>query len=192
MSGYETKAKPILRAMMIGPAIPLGVETQILLREYFAFKLMVLDWTNEDPVFTQEERTAFYENRTLPSGVQFMIAQCLEPTMQSYYRTHFLQAADKDKLAGQDFGQKNVKTFAVGFGGIFIFALCVRGDGATLSLQPRPFWLRIMPEFSPSYFWPPLRSISRAEAELVATSLNALKGNEKVRLADTVDDLPIP
>jgi len=185
MSEYESKAKAMLTAMMMGRNLALGVDSQRLLGEYFTLKLMVLDWTAADPIFSQEERTAFLDGRCIPVGIKLNIAFCPDHRMSSYYRTHFQEASDVNRLA-EHLPGRNVKTFAVGFGGIFLFALCIKNDAADLKLEPRQGWFQLLPAKLPLVYWPPFLAISRDEAETVASSLGALTEHARVKVADDV------
>ncbi|SLJ96117.1 hypothetical protein SAMN06295987_102607 [Novosphingobium mathurense] len=186
MSAYEENAKAILSAMMRGGHLALGAESQQLLTEYFTFKLMVLDWTNADPIFTQDERTAFYVNRAIPASLQLAMAYCRDASAHSYYRTHFIEAAMKTHLSTHTPG-RNVKTIAVGFGGIFIFALCIRGE-VDLSLKTIPGFVQLIPGKLATIRWPPFLVIGRTTLERVASSLDALKHHKKVTLIDDPND----
>lgn len=182
MGNYEEKLKLTLTRMMIGSHLAIGPDTQILLREYFTYKIMVLDWTNDDPVFSDKERSEFFLNRTIPEDLKVIISYCPEQSTQSYYRTHFMEMASLDSIQSRTPG-RNVKTFAIGFGSIFVFALYVKGSSVPIDLLPRPFWFQIIPQNLLLFYWPPLRPINRREAEGVASSLGSIKAHPSVHLA---------
>jgi hypothetical protein len=187
MSEYEQQAKATLKAMMVGPRLALGTDTQRLLVGYFTLKLMVLDWTNADPVFAQSDRSAFQLDRTIPRGLQLIVAYCPDASMSSYYRSHFMEAYAREKLHPPGDG-KNVKTMAIGFGSIFVFALCIKDEAVDISLEPRSGWVQLFPRKLSLIYWPPLLSINRQEAELVASSLGSLRKQKNVWLTYDFND----
>lgn len=182
MGGYEETLKQTLTQMMAGSYLAIGPQTQILLRQYFTYKIMVLDWTNSDPVFSQAERDEFLISRKIPDHLKVIISYCPDIKTQSYYRSHFMEMSNLDNIRSRTPG-RNVKTFAVGLGSIFIFALYVRGNSVSIDLLPRPFWFQIIPENLPLFYWPPLRPIDHREAESVAASLGDVKTHRNVRIA---------
>lgn len=185
MSSYEVKIKSIFGSMMTGSHVALKPADQTLLAEYLVFKIMVLDWTNSEPIFTPEERSAFYANRTIPAGIQLVMAFCDDIMVHSYYQTQFAEASMKSQIANH-VGGKNVKTFAIGFGGVFIFALCIKGE-VDLSLDAVPGFIQLIPTKLPVINWPPFIIINRAVAEAVAGSLKSLKRHAKVKLFENLD-----
>lgn len=189
MSHYEDRCKPMLSAMMQGEKLALAENDQVLLAEYFAFKIMVLDWTAADAVIEAADRNDFFENRTIPKNMQIMIAYCPDPQMGAYYRAHFMEGVNPDRIAAHRPG-RNVKTFALGFAGIFVFAICIKDDAIGLELARLPGWFNLHPTPLPNIFWPPLLTIDRIQAERVASSLNTLKNRKNVKLIDS--DFPTP
>lgn len=189
MSRYEEDLKPLLTAMMTGRHLFINKITQKKILHYFTMKLMVLDWTGDEQVFTQKERTVFFSEGSIPLGMQMIISYCPDQSMHSYYRSQFMEASTRATIKNHSPG-KNVKTIAFGFGGIFVFALCIRDCALELELMRRRGWFGLAPLRQSTMVWPPLIHTSREDALIVAESLESLKKRPNVRLFDNIQDVP--
>ncbi|WP_426256055.1 hypothetical protein [Sphingomonas sp. DC2300-3] len=186
MGRYEEQVRGVITAMMIGPAVALGFETRELIKQYITFKLMVLDWSSGEPFFSQDERTLFYQRRICPETLQFVLACCPDPSMHTFYHTHFMEAAETNLIDMHD-GKRNLKTIAFSYGQIFIIALCRRGAASGVSLDTKAGWIGLDVKPSLILNWPPYYKISAAVARSASETLQAMKSHSDVRIADDLD-----
>jgi hypothetical protein len=78
MSRLQDQAKPFMEQMIQGYRITIGHQAQKVLAAWATMTAMVLDFSEvpmPGPMFSQHQRTAFYRDHRIPSGIAVWLAQ---------------------------------------------------------------------------------------------------------------------
>ena len=161
MSACEERVRPWLEPMARSQAIALTPAAQHVLADYFTMKLMVSDRDiEENSVFTQEDRTAFYTDRMIPSGVVITMFQYVaepDPYVKQYYKDRLTLVDQLRRPIGR------IGNFTVRFGPLLIHLVFVRHGKSELQQNPL-LGIRIFPTHDKTVRWPPIGAITMVEA----------------------------
>jgi len=173
MSAQETAVRPFVERMMLGKRTFLNSERQRALAHYLAYKVLVLDWADEEPASTLEVSSTFHKTGAPPPGMLIYLFNCWEGDWRAALRTYFIGLAPEDRFLGPDM-PKNVKSFAVGFGNLFVFAVLTPPEFDLNIEFDSPAAVRLWPMRDTQIIWPPRYPISSEEANYVAGTLGRI------------------
>lgn len=171
MGDYEEAVRPLLAQAVLGTRLTLDAAQQRLLVEYLTFKMMVVDWEADTPVVGDSDRRAFYKKRTIPKNTQIFLFKCGEPPWRLNFFGHALGLWPEDKPPPTT-GLFNIKSFAMGFGDLFVMTILAPNvDGyPRLSFEPG-LSVQLYPLFNDPISWPPVFTINAAWADHCAHAL---------------------
>jgi hypothetical protein len=167
MGDYEEAVRPFLEPMMLGRATFLDEREQQLLLEYLTYKTLILDVGFADPFIPPKAAQEFFSDRAMPEGMDLYILNCAEGEWQLGIRCvggAFSREMSDPKMP------PNVKSFAVGFGHLFVFAVFRKEGEFDYHFEPGVA-VRLWPRFSHKIRWPTLKPINSAQAEFIAMSV---------------------
>jgi hypothetical protein len=170
MGDYEEAVRPLLEPMVGGESVILDEQQQRLLAEYFTYKMLVADW-EANPIVNDSARRSFYENRVIPPHTQIYFFKCGEPPWRLNIIGHAVGLWPDDKPMPAP-GSYNTKSFAMGFGDLFIMTVLAPDvDGyPRLTFQPG-MSIQVYPLFNDPIHWPPLLAINAQGADDCANAL---------------------
>ena len=167
MGTYEEGVRHFLEPMMLGERVFLNEGDQQLLLEYLTYKMLVLDVGFADPFIPPEAAQNFFTSRAMPDEMDLYILRCIEGEWQLGMRC--IGGAFSREMLDPKM-PPNVKSFAVGFGHLFVFAVFRRGGEFDYDFETGTS-IRLWPRFSPMILWPTVRSINSVQAEGIAMSV---------------------
>jgi hypothetical protein len=175
MSGIEASCKDLLRFLIQGKPVKLDVISQRLITNWTVLKLMICE--QNDPaniVTTQEMRTAFQNERKIPSRLRVYIAQCGQGGWQSSMWRHAdtIGAPDQPRPS-----RINVQAMTIGIGQLLIHVVHSTTPVFEPVLDHKNSGLveQVWPTCEGTIDWPPRRRITPAEATHVAHTLQRMK-----------------
>jgi hypothetical protein len=180
MSALEGQAKQILMPLITGQEIVLDETQQKLLTEWVVMKCMVAEQNvPNDAVIPYEDRARFKAERAIPRYFEIWITSHISKKWQGAYLRHC--ATMSRSLSVRPEG-KNVSTIALGFGRLFIYVMACRIDGMLLSerIGVHPMVLKLFPRGGKALPIPFMRSLTDADCDHMANSMEMLVQNEKV------------
>lgn len=167
MGSYEEQVRPFLEPMMLGQQAHLDEGERRLLVEYLSYKMMILDAGFPDQFIPPEVARSFYAERALPAGMDMHILNCVEGNWRIGIRLiggAFSQEMSDPKMP------PNVKSFAVGFGNLFVYAVIRKEGEFDFNFDPGVS-IQLWPPKHPSLRWPTLVPIDSNQAEFIAMSI---------------------
>lgn len=160
--------------MIAGDPAIVSVMMQRNLVEYLTYKIMVLDWTDESPVLGEEHHRAFYKDRTMPPGIVIHLFNCFEGIWRIAFRSVYIGISDEEEVS-PDIPQ-NAKSFAVGFGNLFVFATLSTEVDLNTEFGSPDASRRLWPASGGIMFWPPRFPIDSGQAEFIANTFSRIGG----------------
>lgn len=175
MSGIENACRDLITLLIEGKPIKLDVISQRLIATWAVLKLMICE--QNDPtniVTTQEMRTAFMNNRTMPSRLRVYIARCGQGGWQSSLWRHADTIGRPDQPRPDGI---NVQAMTLGIGQLLIHVVHSTTDVFEPVLEHGNSGLveQIWPTTKAIIDWPPRRRITPAEANHIAHTLQRMK-----------------
>lgn len=165
MSRYEQSVRPFLEKMIVGRAVGLDETAQLLLTEYFTMKMMVVDWETNTPIMSDDHRTRFFNNRTIPPNTQIFLFKCGEVSWRANLVGHAVGLwPEGDTRPGTAY---NTKSFAMGLGDLFVVVVFAPDVNGKLQLSFEPgLSVRIHLPANDFLRWPPLDAYCRGSRSL--------------------------
>jgi len=142
------------------------------LAQYLAYKLLVLDWLDEDPLIPAAHATGFYKTKNVPPGMNIWGFHCFEGRWQSDVETIGMGLCREEDWFPDL--PKNTKSFAIGLGNLFVFAVA-----STFELDIElntPEAVRLWPHPGTMLTWPPRHPIDSKLATLISQSVYRIGG----------------
>ena len=169
MSDYEQELRPLLTRLFSGDPVFILPASRVRLVEYIAYKLLILDWLDDDPVIPSASAHAFYADRTLPPNLSILAFNCVEGSWRAGYRAHSFAATLVEEWPGHEI-PPTARSFAIGFGNFYLFAII--STLANLPLQRKAdLTIQLHPATEPGLLiWPPVQPINSKQAESIASS----------------------
>lgn len=172
MSKLEVESRPIIESLIKARNFLLTAENMTTLSQYFTMKFMVADQSPmTKPTFNDTERTDFYTERKIPSGLNIILYNYrFEPDDIAQYNK---EVSNVHSDAGEALQVDGLANFTVRFGNLMAQGLFFRaaegriGGKSGYSLAVHPF------EHAPVN-WPPLFCLSMPEAYAVQHMIETL------------------
>lgn len=166
MSTIEDEAKPILQLLVEARFAALSPADLLKLATWTTLKFMVVDCREqEQSAITQSHRTDFYETRKLPDGLLAWIFRCGSQDFRSSFYQHSMSLARAPLPPILPRG-KNTKSFTLGFGELFVYAIYARDaslyDSVKVTFSGGD--IQIWPITKRGVLWPPPRALTNDEA----------------------------
>jgi hypothetical protein len=177
MSDYEERVRFHLERMIQGKRVFVRAEARQLLAEYLTYKMMVLDWEDGEPIMPPEWPREFYRSQAIPPKTALYIARCVEGPWQRMFRTVSIRIVPERLAKSELLPVKNTKSFAIGFGNLFVFAFFTTQD-----LDFDLDWsgsFRLWP-MSGVLNWPMNEVVDSSAADYVSETLARLANNPDV------------
>jgi hypothetical protein len=171
MSGYETRVRLNLERMIQGQRVFLDAEAARTLAEYITYKIMLVDWLDEDPVIPSGYAHNFYQSRALPSSLRIWLFNCVVGGWRLALHSEAVGIAPIEEWRSDI--PPNTKSFSIGFGDLFVFAV-VSSEGEVNFEFEGPASLRLWPLGSELLVWPPRNVITSDDAQFVCHALQRL------------------
>jgi hypothetical protein len=168
MGTFEEKVRFHLERMIQGQRVFVPPDAQETLAQYLTYKLMVFDWEDGEPIMPPEWAHQFYATQTIPPHTKIYAANCIEGMWRGNFRSEAIGLADIDDETFDPL-TKNTKSFSVGFGDLFVFAIFSRQD-LDLNLNG-PGVFRLWPVNDGVLVWPMRNPIDSKFADFVAGAL---------------------
>jgi hypothetical protein len=132
MCDLEDASRPTLTTLIVGNPIVLAVDDQKVLAEWIALKIILLEQSNKpEVVITQDERTAFYEKRTIPANMRIRLAICGEGGWRSATVRTATWISSLSRFTSVKPGM-NVQVSTVGAGDLLIHASMCNSPGVDI------------------------------------------------------------
>lgn len=164
MGRYETSVGPTLQILAEGGTASLEKEEKQRLTEYLTYKLMVLDWFDDQPVLPPNLAREFCRSRAIPAELDIWLLDCVGPEWQCAFYTQAvgLGHGHDGPLA------PNTKSFTVGIGNLLVFALFSSKAKIDIHFNEASSF-RLWPDHGRELVWPFQRLTSDADADFVAS-----------------------
>jgi hypothetical protein len=184
MSEYENAVIPILTPMLLGQKIALDEQMRRRLVAWLVLKLLVAEHHAQadhpaDPIFSEQHRTDFMDNGTIPDGIRIWVAKCGRGNwVSAFYRQSIgMTASTKPELsAGVDRSSKTVQSVTWGIG-MALFHISATTDPTVypgLDLFGVGAIRRLWPLRDRDMTWPPMLGITEADADSLTRTLEDL------------------
>lgn len=167
----ESDLKPLLTRLFNGDPIVLTETLQNVLTEYLTAKVLTLDWVDGTPVTDLEISHAFYAERRPPPGFKLYIFNCLEGNWRAQYRGFGCILHHSESESDEAANTPNTKSFAIGFGNLFVFAIISLEVDIDPNFGPDNN-VRLWPNLRRTAVWPPRFPIDSKMAEGIAVTLD--------------------
>jgi len=168
MGTFEEDVRPFLERMISGDRTFVSEGAQAKLAQYLSYKMLVLDWLDWDSILPPQFGHDFYDNKCVPGGTSIWIFNCFEGRWQGAVRT---EAVGLSLVENWHPGlAKNTKSFAVGFGYLFVFAVMSAETDLNVEFDA-PSGVRLWPPLGKHIVWPPRYPIDSGQAEYIASIL---------------------
>jgi hypothetical protein len=167
MKGYEETARPFLEPLILGQRRYLDAAEKQCLLEYLTYKVLVIEAGFDDPFLPEDVASNFYRDRAMPEGMTLDVLHCHEGQWQLAIRC--IGAAFGDENLDSKM-PPNVKSFAVGFGHLFVFAICRKEVEFDFDIEAGAA-IRLWPVAHPTMLWPTIKPINSEQAEFVAMTV---------------------
>ena len=135
--------------------------------------MLVLDWLGQDPVLPPEWAHSFYETRDIPQGTTIWLFHCVEGKWQTDIETEGVGLADIDDPRLPAELPINTKSFAVGFGNLFVFAVLSTEIDLNIDFNPL-VGTKLWPFESKLMVWPPYAAIGSENAEFIRHTISRM------------------
>lgn len=170
MSVLESSVRPFLEPLIKGQSVAMTTDRQRLLAQWLAMKTFVLDHERMGqgpyfPIQTQDERTAFMNNRQMPFGFRAWIGygtgdEWAVRGARSRSLSILLPTMPPADFDGRG-KPKNVHSITWGLGNLRVFI----SSTIAAHVYPQMAWtipdfLPIWPAQSPDFVWPPKVAVS--------------------------------
>jgi hypothetical protein len=177
MSIAETEAKSPLIQLMHRQTHSISPKDQLAIARWVMIKMFVMEWSKPHiPAFTQETRTAFYEQRTMPDDLFIdLLAFDGGETWAAAFVRQSLWIGDKEQAAildgsGLELCNTQSVTFGIGYLTVHVFhsyALAVEPAGHPNISR------RIWPPSGSYQPWPPVQIMTSDELHTASLAFNA-------------------
>jgi hypothetical protein len=184
MSNLETAVQPILTPLIATRPHTLTVNSMNVLAKWIALKIMVGEHNHPKNAVTLIEDLAKYRDKLeIPPNFKIWIAKCGVGGWQTGYVRHAATVSlTQDFLPTHRF--KNTQSITFGIGDLLVYVLhsTVKDLGLNLNIEQSQIGA-IFPLFPivGSINWPPIRSLSTAEADFIAGALERWLIGHKAR-----------
>lgn len=175
MGSQEERAKAIVtRLISATPTMLCKSERQALV-DWVIIKLIVLDvFRDDEQAFTDEERSAFRHQRSLPAPLSIWLLRCGEDRWQTSFWSHaqrltIVRGATWAEAKPPPGAGPNLKLFLWGIGEALIVASYSRNLDIDLEMQDQ-FAIQLLPDRKFTRYWPPVR-ISAVDASKLERTL---------------------
>jgi hypothetical protein len=197
MSRLETAVKSTLIPLIKGESFILDVISRGVLARWITLKALVAEHdtigeNQKDPIFSQAERTRFYNDRTMPPGIKIWLAKQNGSTWATGYHRHAtgLSAATIDSSFEEPspVTPKNLQTITWGIGKLLVLFHAATDPGVYVSLDiDRPDRLiPLWPLQNGNIIWPPTFVFNDAMADdLAEISVRLVESKQVIRPWET-------
>lgn len=176
MSGYESGFRFHLDRLFQAKRDFLTAASLATLAEYLTYKMLVLDWMEFDPVLPPEWAHEFYRSRAIPPNTYIYAFTCYEGDWRLRLFSEAVPLYHIDEF--KPGLPRNTKSFAIGFGDLFVLAIFAQYD---LDLQfDSPAAFRLWPPSNPLMIWPLRQPIDSEQAEFISHSLRRIGDTDNV------------
>lgn len=177
MGAYEERVRFQLERLIEGRRVFLTDQARGILAQYFTYKMMVFDWLDDDPVTPPEWAKEFYRSRTIPEGTKIWAFNCIEGSWRGDFQTAaFGLSSPADWHPNLP---KNTKSFSIGFGDLFVFAIFSVEIDLDLDFGPDATVFRLWPPHDGLMIWPLSQPILTQDAAYISGTI--------MRLGDSAD-----
>jgi hypothetical protein len=174
MSRCEEGIRQHLERMILGERTFLIAATRLKLAQYLSYKMLLLDWLEDDPALPPEYASGFYKTGEIPPGVHIWGFHCFEGRWQTDVETIGVGLAEPER-AGPDL-PVNTKSFSVGFGSFFVFGI-ISAERDLEFKAATPGAVALWPLDDELVVWPPRWPINSTQATAVSRFLHDFKGS---------------
>jgi hypothetical protein len=170
MNHQDDGIKPILTPLILGQPAVLGPEQQRALASWIAMKVMVTEYSEpEDVVSTQEERSAMFNQRTVPAHWKIWIARQTGQLWRTGYLRQSATLGTPDEtgtpIPPGGSRAKNTQLISIGFGYLVVHVFSTRVPEMRWD-YPQGTLFRIHP-FRDTLVWPPRNVMNGAQIDFL-------------------------
>ena len=176
MSQMEEAVRPTLEPMILGQRLKLPREPRRVLLEWIVLKTMVADSEIAiDAVFSDDDRRAFYQNRSIPQQMEVWAFRCGDGIWNSCFRRQSSTMSFRP-LESSVTRQPNVNGTAFGLGEVMLYATVSRSDEFEVKSRfSDKIALRLLPDPGMKLRWPPEKAIRAELAEEISETMERIK-----------------
>lgn len=174
MSLAEQGLQPVLEQMISGMPTPLQAATRRTLAEYLTYKLLILDWGENDPVIPPGAAREFLASRAIPPMISIDLFNCFEGRWRTGMRAYATCVAPVGSEIRED-APANVKSITVGIGNLLVFAILAHDVDPQIEFTDGASSVRLWPDPGGVWFWPPRFPIDTERADQIAGTLDHIR-----------------
>jgi hypothetical protein len=167
MGDYEERFRDFAHSMINGNPITLDEAQCRILIEYICYKILIIDVGFKDRFIPDHVAREFYEHRKIPDDIEIYILNCPVGNWRLGIRCvggFFAEEVPDPKAP------PNVKSYAFGFGNMFVYAIYKLGGIFPARFSPGKS-ISLFPPMRSLLRWPPILSITDGEAESIAMAV---------------------
>jgi hypothetical protein len=176
MGRIEGRVKPILSEMIIGRTVLLSEQDQTLLATWITMKMIISEHhMNKSPITDKRRLYEFYKNPKPIDWATIWIALCEDDAWQTQFMTSSMWLSTESRKINHSSHDcpDNTQSITFGIGKLFVYVQYTTVSGLDLNMKFSEGLMvsQLWPIVKKDTFWPPMRSLTAFEANMIASSL---------------------